>query len=504
MTKKKNQTDKFLNLTWDDLNEWAGSSIVRRGEKYYKQGRVSGLAKAGDSTIIAWVKGSEKYATKVVIGRGGLLESVCTCPYALGCKHGVATVLAYLEQIKKNTLVPKAEKKDERLMLINGIMDGDETEEDDNSYSENVDKLDLFLKKQSKADLIKLIHELRIKYPEITRYLHDHKNFSSGEIKSRIAHIKKQIKEATKEPGWQNYWNGQGFTPDFSEIRGNLVTLLDEGYADDVLSLGKELMASGTELVETSHDEGETAGEIEGCMPVLIRALKESSLEPVEKLAFAVESVIEDEYDIFKLFTEYIESDHSADVWSEVADMLLARLETLPVNSTQLGLSRYKRDQISNWAVTALIKSGRNMEILPLCEKEAPITDSYNRLVKILIEKKLYDAAEKWIYKGINATREHWPGITSELRGQLIDIRIKQKNPHAVAALKVYEYVNYPSSKAYQECKAFSDKIDEWEKVRACILHYLENGKLPWKQSEWPLPQPDIEYKESKIGRDYL
>ncbi|MBN1904035.1 MAG: SWIM zinc finger domain-containing protein [Deltaproteobacteria bacterium] len=500
---KKNQTDNFLKLSWDNLNEWAGSSVVTRGEKYHKQGRVSGLAKSGDNSIVAWVKGGERYATKVKMNRGGLPESICTCPYTYECKHGVATVLAYLEHLKKNIPVPKAEKRDERLMLVDDKFNTDETEDDDISTSGKSDNIELFLKDQSKDGLISLVNDLRIKYPEVDRYLRDRRSFNSGKMDSRIKHIQKQIEEATKEPGWQNHWDGQGFTPDFSEIRDNMTTLLDEGHADDVLSLGRKLMAAGTELVETSDDEGETAFEIERCMSVVIRALKESSLDPVEKLKFAVESLIEDEYSIFKLFAEYIDSGHHVDVWNEVADIMLARLENLPVNSTEPGLSRYKRDQISNWAITALDKSGRDKEIIPLCEKEAPITDSYSRLVKRLIEKRLYDDAEKWIREGNNSTGNSMPGIASALRGQLLDIRVKQKNHQAVAVLKVYEYVYYPSIKAYQECKLASEKSKDWEKVRTCIHKYLENGKLPWKQREWPLPQPDIDFTEPRFGRDY-
>jgi uncharacterized Zn finger protein len=87
--------------------------------------------------------------------------------------------------------------------------------------------------------------------------------------------------------------------------------------------------------------------------------------------------------------------------------------------------------------------------------------------------------------------------------GHLLTIRVKQKKPQSVAALGIYKYVAHPSSKAYQVCKEASQKVKEWETVRSCILSYLENGKLPWKHSEWPLPQPDIEYSWSKIGRDY-
>ena len=65
--KTQKQLDPFTNLTWDDLNEWAGSKIVTRGRSYQRQGRVSALAVTTDSALIAWVDGSERYATKVAM-----------------------------------------------------------------------------------------------------------------------------------------------------------------------------------------------------------------------------------------------------------------------------------------------------------------------------------------------------------------------------------------------------------------------------------------------------
>lgn len=494
MAKKKKQSDKFLNLSWNDLEEWAGHKIVKRGENYQKQGRVSRLAKTEDGNLSATVKGSDIYGTKVLIMQDGRLESICTCPYTYNCKHGVAIVLEYIDQVKRNIPVPEVDKNDERLMLIDGDLD-DESDDNDN--------IDIFLKDQSRDDLIVLVNELGIKYSEVNRYLHDRLKFSSGNIESRIRHIHKQIDEATREPGWQNHWDGQGFTPDFSEIRENLETLLDEGYADDVLLLGRELMSSGIELVEISHDEGETAAEIEGCMPAIIRALEESSIAPVEKLDFAVNAIIDDEYSLFESFYEFIESGHPVDVWDEIANNMIERLENFPDNSYELGLSNYKRDQISNWAVTALEKSDRGKEIIPLCEKEAPITASYKRLVNILIEEKNYDDAEKWIHRGLKELKDRLPGIASDLRGQLLDIRMKQKNSGSVAALLAYEYVYYPTTNVYQICKKASEKIQEWEKVRVCILNYHETGNLPWKQKDWPLPQPDIEFTETRTNNEY-
>jgi uncharacterized Zn finger protein len=96
MSKKNTLRKQFSALTWSDLEEWAGSRIVGRGRSYQQQGRVSGLSIAQDVALIAWVDGTERYATKVNMDERGLPESICSCPYEMDCKHGVAVVLEYL------------------------------------------------------------------------------------------------------------------------------------------------------------------------------------------------------------------------------------------------------------------------------------------------------------------------------------------------------------------------------------------------------------------------
>jgi uncharacterized Zn finger protein len=92
MPKKKTQLDRFADLIWNDLEEWAGSKIVSRGKNYQRQRGVSDLVVTNDDGLIAWVDGTEHYATKVVMDEEGLPDSICTCPYELDCKHGVAVV----------------------------------------------------------------------------------------------------------------------------------------------------------------------------------------------------------------------------------------------------------------------------------------------------------------------------------------------------------------------------------------------------------------------------
>jgi uncharacterized Zn finger protein len=106
------------------------------------------------------------------------------------------------------------------------------------------------------------------------------------------------------------------------------------------------------------------------------------------------------------------------------------------------------------------------------------------------------EEAERWIREGIRGAKGKWPGIAAGLHEKLKDIRARQKNWATVAALQVEEFVRGPSLKGFAECKKAASKINGWDKVRACLLDYLEKGMLPWKQKGWPLPETGLDKPE--------
>ena len=103
MTKRAKKT--LSDLTWADLEAWAGTKIISRGTSYQKSGYVRELAVTRDGSLLAWVRGTDNYATSVSFIKGRL-SSDCTCPYDGNCKHAVAVVLEYLDQLQKNNKIP--------------------------------------------------------------------------------------------------------------------------------------------------------------------------------------------------------------------------------------------------------------------------------------------------------------------------------------------------------------------------------------------------------------
>ncbi|MCK9376592.1 MAG: hypothetical protein M0P73_10620, partial [Syntrophobacterales bacterium] len=495
MVNKKTPLDRFVDLTWKDIETWAGGTTVSRGKNYQRQGRVADLAVTDDGGLIAWVNGSERYATMVVMDENGLPNSTCTCPYERDCKHGVAVVIEYLKQVENNCQVPKVKQDDERLILL---ADGGR-DDDEGLVSEDIRQdIDGFLQGKTKAQLINLIHDLAGQYPEMAREIADRKQVISGNTKALVTRLRKEIRNLGSEPGWQNYWNSEGYTPDYSGVRKKLETLLQAGHTGEVLTLGRELVTTGIRQVEESHDEGETATEIVGCMPVIVEALDQSPLDPADKLSWALDAVLEDQFDVCEAFAEYLGRQHPQTAWHTLTDRLLAKLHGLKGGKGADEFSRnYERHRLSHWTIHALERAGREAEIIPLCIAEAKMTGSYDRLVQRLMAARRYEDAEKWILEGLRALGEKWPGIGASLRDKLREIRALEQNWPVVTALRVEEFVRHPSLQAFTDCRKASVKAKAWPQVRESLLRYLENGELPWKQKSWPLPESGLEQPEA-------
>ncbi len=76
----------FKDITWDDLESWAGHKIVSRGRSYQRGKTVRELALTDSGEIVAWVEGSVTYATRVSLDNGEVegcrnLEKTCGKSY---------------------------------------------------------------------------------------------------------------------------------------------------------------------------------------------------------------------------------------------------------------------------------------------------------------------------------------------------------------------------------------------------------------------------------------
>jgi uncharacterized Zn finger protein len=499
---KRSQDDPFTDLTWDDLQKWAGPVIVSRGQRYQRSRQVQGLARTSSGGLVAWVLGTHRYAMRIEREDDELL-AVCTCPYGGVCKHAVAVVLEYLELMKRDHAIPTVTEQDQRLQLLE--QEGDEENWDEEDWNEEdeegatdedvmpvperprrkaekaaTDARRSFLEQQTQPQLLALLKELVQRYPDVRQFVEDRHNLSAGAVPKLVKALRSEIAALSAEPGWRHHWSGEGSIPDYSRVRDRLEALLAQGHADAMVEVGAQLLEAGMKQVEMSDDEGETAEEIASCLDIVFRALPQSSHAPAEQLRWAVEADLADEYELCRGAKAFWDRKHPKEAWNELVEQLAQRLAQDGRNRAQDAFSEhFRRDRLSDWLILALERAGRREEVIPLCRQEAEKTGSYLRLVEYLVNAKQWKEAEAWICKGIVATEKQWPGIAAQLRTAFREMRERQQDWHAAAALRADEFFVEPSVQKFQALEKAAQRAGVGPAVRAAAMQYLETGTRP-------------------------
>ena len=533
----------FSKLTWDDLTGWAGDKIVSRGNSYKKN--VRDLCITEEGFLLAWVQGTDLYATSVGLDQDGEICSACSCPYSWGpCKHSVAVILVYLDSLKTSKPIKRASPDDQRLKLLSRDDTGgvfhddedwdseddydldDEELEDDESGAEGLESLSTersetgkarsksgsnalrkILETKTKNELIEFLLDVAENYPAIGQSLLDAEDLKKGKVDGIVRSLRREIQEISSEQGWSNHWSGESSTPDYSDVRRQLKALMETGHADEVVTLGEELWNLGNEQVGMSDDEGETAGEIAECMEIVFQAIPHSSLPPVRQILWMIDRFIEDGFSLLENVEDCLSVEHHAkNDWSQAADALLVRLKELPEPVKQdYSSDRYKREHVMNWAIEALLCAGRKAEVIPLLEREAPVSYCYVTLVEHLLSANRKEDARQAAVDGFGKTIEHLPGIAWELERKLREIAQRDKDLPLAAAYCAWEFFKDPSLSTYRDLEATCLAAGKWPDVRENILHFLETGirpdiptvegkktNPPAPPKPWPLPATEI------------
>jgi uncharacterized Zn finger protein len=532
-TKGDHPDSRWASLTWADLEHWAGSRTVTRGRSYQRQGRVKKLAVSEDEELLATVEGTHRYTTTVALGPGASLESSCTCPVGISCKHAVAVVADYLEAIAGGRDVPTASADDPRWEALEedqgDFGDDDEWDDEgratwDDDYEEYTapprsrnrgpvseprakwdGPIENHIRAKPQGELADLVWSLVRRFPEVYEEFRERVALQEGDVESIRAEARREIRRVTSERGWRNPWTGEGNIPDFSKVRHRLERLLELGHADEVVSLGKELIRAGLRQVGESDDEGETAGALAGCFPVIFQAVMEARLSGPERLLFVIDIELADDYDLVGEAADVVfHANIPAEDWSAVADTLVDRLAKMPAPKGPIGddFSRsYQRDQLTGWIATALKEAGRAEELRSLYESEARVTGSFERLVAFLIEQGDLDAAERWACEGIAAMSARYPGIGAGLRDRLCELARRHGQWDVVAAHAAFTFFNdHPSIASFDKLMEAARQAGVEKPVRAAALRFLETGEAPY-QVITPPSESRAKAKSSASGK---
>lgn len=496
--------ETIINLSLDDLRVWAGSKILNRGKSY--QSQVEDLVRLEDGGLLATVFGTDEYETWVGVDEDGELDCYCTCPYDWGpCKHGVAVILKGLAMVKDGVEIPLADPDDDRHYVADYEFD-----DEDDDYDECGQLVDVetvvkpILNKKKKSELLAMLLDLAQRFPEVKRDILETDQLQSGDVEKLVCSLAAEIEEVTGEDAYYNHWRDEGNLPDYSHIQQQLAALLAKGHADEVVKLGQQLWEQGSEQVGQSHDDGETAMEVAGCMDIVFDAVKASSMPASEQILWFIDVFLEDDYSISDEGREHVEAGHyRKEHWREVAAVLKSRLAATakPKNRDDYS-AQYHRERVMNWLIRTFEKSGQPELVLPLLEQEAHTVQCYGRLVDLLLAEGRVDDARKWCVDGYERTKNVASGIASRLQEKLREMARQEKNPQLVATYRAQEFFTSPSLTTYLDLQKACEAADCWQTVYEAVMFFLEKGTRPDASANkkgWPLPAPEVE--ANKGGR---
>ena len=518
-------------LTWDDVRAWAGSRDLEKGRSY--KIRVGQLEITADGRLLAWVTGTRRYVTTARLMAKGKPVSECSCPLQIdGCKHGVAVVLAFLDVLNQKKSVPTASDNDKRWKVLRNATDNSEDDFDDDEFGDDGSTMDSgddsegdgdddfshvdqrsanrirrllelaerkpskpkkseaslreFLQSKSADQLIDLLMGCAERDHAFRAVLQEQQALLGGKVTKLVQEARREIAGVTAEPAWRNSWDDEGSLPNYDAVQRRLRTLLDAGHADAVVELGRELLTRGLDQVGQSHDEGETSMALAESLEVVFQAVVKSSLAPHQKLLYAIDAVLQDDYDTVHHADMVLDSNWPPADWSLVADDLANRLQTFPTQMTQESTRSYKRDRLSNWLIQALDNAGRGDEVLALCESEARTNGSYERLVKQLLDAKRWDDAERWARDGIANTPGQLLGIIHNLKETLRDIAAQRKDWPRVAAFAADAFFERPDVEAFEQLVKAAHRAKCRDQVETAARQFLETGVRPVASTDSP------------------
>ncbi|MFY1111206.1 MAG: SWIM zinc finger family protein [Methanosarcinaceae archaeon] len=475
MPSESENSDPFRKLKWSEIEEWAGSRATSKGEDYKRSGRVEEIKRTQEGGLLAMVRGRREYFTEVSL-EDGKLSSVCTCPVGGDCKHGVATVLEYLNLLQHGIKVPLLSENDLLLLRVRKMHEGPEAFESRKTRKSPRPPLREWLDRLEKAELIDILVEFSEKSPSLGSYLRDRQDLETEDIGGIVRGISSELDLLWEEAQEYDPWSYESTMPDFSNVQNRMESLLDSGHYDELVDIGKRIMNRYEDIMEYDQ-EGEIAMELSNCMSIVFEALSKSPRPAHERMLEAFEFELKDEYDVIGEHAFWGE-DFSTEDWKSFAEILKTRLREID-EGYYPDYSSWDRKRVADRLVQALKNAGLFEEAIPICEREAEATDSYDRLVEVLLEAGRKEKAEEWIYKGIGKTREEKPIIAVRLRNILIEIKEKEGDLLFAAALQAEEFFGDPKFSSYLDMWKAAEKAGVWREVREMAHRYLEKGELP-------------------------
>ncbi|PWR76338.1 SWIM zinc finger domain-containing protein [Methanospirillum stamsii] len=467
----------FRDLTYEDLNTWFGQKTVSRGKSYQKGGQVVNVYQIADDVLCGEVQGSELYHT--VVSLSGNRTSTCSCPVEIDCKHGVALILEYLNQIKQGTTISKP-PSNEYAKKYKPLLSSESESHDLPILSFQHEKpvTKDYLKTLSKDKLIDIILSSIEGSRNIEVYLDRRQKMEKSSPESSIDAIIAEIDEVTSEELDYSDWYDmdEDDAPDYSGILESFNVLLEEKRYADLIRLGLILLQKANHQVEMDDENGTISSRIYDCIAVVAEAIESSDLPQYQKLLYAIEFLQADEYSLADDIRDFFNRSHPESEWSKVADKLLKEQNSKKIKEGYP--PSYRKKSQADWIEMALEKSGRTNEAIGfsriLAEKEGRILE----FIELLDHTNHKREAIEWIKKTVNQKPQDPHRVVLFLH-KMKKIFEESGDWLMMTALDTEDFFRDPRIGGYKQMIASAKKADIADSLMPYIQDYLKEGTIP-------------------------
>ena len=443
------------------LREMAGGRSFERGEEYFSEGCVRGLAEHAD-TITAKVLGSRDYRVKLSIKNGGIDYS-CTCPVGADgdfCKHCVAVGLAWLnpESSRKGSGKPAVTLGDARAALA----------------------------AQPKEALVALLLEHALEDDRLRQKLL---------LKAAKASLKgidlntyrNAIDEAVDMGGFVDYHEAHSYAQGIEEAVDSVEDLLKDGHAAEAIEVSEHALKTVENALGSVDDsDGRMGGILERLQEIHLAACTKARPDPeiLAKRLFQWE--LSTGYDTFygalDAYSNVLGKKGLA-VYRELAETEWARVPARAAGDKD-GFSSHFR--ITHIMECLARRSGDVESLVAIKKRDLSSAYSYLNIAETYKEARQHDQALGWAEKGLKA----FPARTDSRLRQFLAEEYHRRERHAEALELVWtEFTENHGLESYKYLKTHADRTKDWpqwrDKALAFVREKLAKEREAAKKDRW-------------------
>ncbi|MEO1132204.1 MAG: DUF6880 family protein [Cyanobacteria bacterium J06639_1] len=442
----------------------AGERSFERGQDYFESGAVHSLAEIGDR-IVADVSGTETYHVQIWL-RGEGIDSRCTCPMGVDgyfCKHCVAVGLAWIDE-------PPPYQPD-------GIVT--------HSGTTMADVRD-FLGRQERDVLVKLILDRAM---EDTRWRENllMKAAASHTGGADIKTFRRALQNAIPIGEFVDYYAADGYADEVQQAVDGLETLIEMGYASDVVELCEEAIAMLDDALNSIDDSnGNMSPIMEQVQDLHLRACKIAKPNPSALAERLLDIELESGFGFFhnalEIYADVL-GDEGIQAYRQLVDADWERLS--PIGSERKEYYDFRRMKLNQLKEALVETTGTLEELVETISNDLSRPDRYLKIAELYRDRGNPDEAIAWAERGTNEFQGS--NSTYRLEDCLVNLYERQGQFEDAVEIIWQRFIRLPSVRGYQQLKQHADSGGTWTGWRDRAIAHVKQAyaKSPHAPYYW-------------------